>query len=358
MASPAYSREEPSSREEPPSPLPAPYEDPWRRLATDLAAVFATARLKAQELWRLNGEGTLATPAFWPRGLAALFWPLLLALCLLLLVGLALRLPGGRGGPPADPAAERTPAAAPQAPGQGTGSWPPGIPGTSQAPDPLQANQLQGDVAAPPPPSTLVIPADTGLAEGPTAAARPVDRGGRSTGLPTPWPWRQGRGGDAAEGATGGPDTLDGGAGHEADPVAGAPSRTVGGPSSPLGSGDGPGAGSAADSAADGAAGSAADPAAVPAASPLAELVGADPPAWVLALEQRPAEGLLRLRLAGGFGALPLAERRSLAERWLERARELGYERLELVEPAGRLLARPARVGSGMILLDADSTPP
>ncbi len=356
MASPAYSREEPSSREkpssreEPSSPLPAPYEDPWRRLATDLAAVVATARLKAQELWRLNGEGTLATPAFWPRGLAALFWPLLLALCLLLLVGLALRLPGGRGGPPADPAAERTPATAPQAPGQGTGSWPSGIPGASQASDPLQADQLQGDVAAPPPPSTLVIPEDTGSAGGPAAAARPVDRGGRSTGLPTPWPWRQGRGGDAAEGASGRPDTLDGGAGPEADPVAGAPSRTVAGDSYPLGSGDGPGAGSAADSAA--------DPAAAQAASPLAELVGADPPAWVLALEQQPAEGLLRLRLAGGYGALPLAERRSLAERWLERARELGYERLELVEPAGRLLARPARVGSGMILLDADSTPP
>jgi hypothetical protein len=65
-----------------------------------------------------------------------------------------------------------------------------------------------------------------------------------------------------------------------------------------------------------------------------------------------------RLRLAGAYGALPLAERRSLAERWLERARELGYERLELVDQAGRLLARPARVGSGMILLDAVSTPP
>jgi hypothetical protein len=144
------------------------------------------------------------------------------------------------------------------------------------------------------------------------------------------------------------------------DPTAGAPSRTVAGDSYPLGSGDGPGAGSTVDSAAGGAADSAADSAAAPASSPLAELVGADPPAWVLALEQRPAEGLLRLRLrlAGGFGALPLAERRSLVERWLERARELGYERLELVDPAGRLLARPARVGSGMILLDADSTPP
>jgi hypothetical protein len=130
------------------------------------------------------------------------------------------------------------------------------------------------------------------------------------------------------------------------DPAAGPLSRTVAGDSSRLGSGDGPGAWSAADSAA------------VPAALPLAELVGAEPPAWVLALEQRPAEGLLRLRLAGGYGALPLAERRSLAERWLERARELGYELLELVDQGGHLLARPARVGSGMILLDAVSTPP
>ena len=95
----------------------------------------------------------------------------------------------------------------------------------------------------------------------------------------------------------------------------------------------------------------------MPASLPLAELVGADPPAWALALEQRPAEGLLRLRLAGAYGTLPLAERRTLAERWLERARELGYERLELVDPVGRLLARPARVGSGMILLDALSPP-
>jgi hypothetical protein len=91
---------------------------------------------------------------------------------------------------------------------------------------------------------------------------------------------------------------------------------------------------------------------------PLAELVGVDPPAWVLELEERPDEGLLRLGLAGGYGALPLAERRSLAEQWLTRARELGYERLELVDPAGRTLGRPARVGSGMILLDALSTPP
>jgi hypothetical protein len=84
----------------------------------------------------------------------------------------------------------------------------------------------------------------------------------------------------------------------------------------------------------------------------LAELVGADPPVWVLGLEPRPAEGLLRLRLAGGFGTLPLAERRTLAERWLARCRDLGYEHLDLVSPSGSLLAKTARVGSGMILLD------
>ena len=319
MASPQYSREEPSSREEPPSPLPAPYEDPWRRLATDLAAVVATARLKAQELWRLNGEGTLTTPAFWPRGLAPLFWPLLLALGLVLVVGLARLLPGGWGGPSENP--------------------------------------------APPPPSTLEIPEDTGSAGGPSASPRPVDQGGGSTtGLASPWPWRQqGAGGDQAAGASGGLEMLDAGAAPATNPTAGAPSRSVRGDSSPLGFGDGPAAGSAAESAADSAAESVADSpadsAAVPASLPLAELVGADPPAWVLALEQRPAEGLLRLRLAGAYGTLPFAERRTLAERWLERARELGYERLELVDPAGRLLARPARVGSGMILLDALSPP-
>lgn len=119
----------------------------------------------------------------------------------------------------------------------------------------------------------------------------------------------------------------------------------MGGESSPLASQDGAGAESAAENAA-------------PPPLPLAELVGADPPAWVQDLEERPAEGLLRLRLAGGYGVLPLAERRSLAERWLVRARELGYERLELVDPAGRTLGRPAQVGSGMILLDALSNPP
>jgi hypothetical protein len=77
-----------------------------------------------------------------------------------------------------------------------------------------------------------------------------------------------------------------------------------------------------------------------------------------MGLEQHPDAALLTLRLGGGFGELPAAKRRQLAELWLARSRELGYERLELVDSSGRLLGRPARVGSGMILLDAAFPPP
>jgi len=156
----------------------------------------------------------------------------------------------------------------------------------------------------------------------------------RGAGLPSLWPWKQNPGGDQVDGAAGRPQPVKAVAGPLADPTAGA----------------GPGAESATDNAAENAV--------PPPPLPLAELVGADAPAWFLGLEERPAEGLLLLRLAGGYGALPVGERRSLAERWLARARELGYERLELVDSAGRTLGRPARVGSGMILLDAVSTAP
>ena len=40
-------------RPEPRSGLPAPYEDPWRRLAVDLRAVIASIGLRLRELWRV-----------------------------------------------------------------------------------------------------------------------------------------------------------------------------------------------------------------------------------------------------------------------------------------------------------------
>ena len=63
--------------------------------------------------------------------------------------------------------------------------------------------------------------------------------------------------------------------------------------------------------------------------------------------------GLLRLRMAEGYGCLSRQRRQSQAERWWQRSQELGYEQLQLRDGLGRLLARQARVGSGMILLDA-----
>lgn len=72
------------------SNLPAPYRNPWFALADDLRAALADLGLRVRELRRRNGDGSLWRPGWWPAGLAPLFWPLLLALTLAVLVGLAL----------------------------------------------------------------------------------------------------------------------------------------------------------------------------------------------------------------------------------------------------------------------------
>jgi hypothetical protein len=68
----------------PSSDLPEPYASPWAQLGVALRAVLASLRLKLRELWRRNAEGDLSVPGFWPQGLAALFWPLMLAFLLTL----------------------------------------------------------------------------------------------------------------------------------------------------------------------------------------------------------------------------------------------------------------------------------
>ena len=62
-----------------PGNLPAPYVSPWLEFARNLQALFADLQLRAQELWRRNGEGDLFVPGFWPRSLASIFWPVVLA---------------------------------------------------------------------------------------------------------------------------------------------------------------------------------------------------------------------------------------------------------------------------------------
>ena len=70
---------ESDSRQEPGN-LPAPYVSPWLEFARNLQALFADLQLRAQELWRRNGEGDLSVPGFWPRNLASTFWPVVLVL--------------------------------------------------------------------------------------------------------------------------------------------------------------------------------------------------------------------------------------------------------------------------------------
>lgn len=80
---PQESAPESSSRD-----LPASYRNPWQTLGENLQAVVADTRLRGRELWRRNGQGTLWRPSWWPGDLAPLFWPLLLALAMALLLGL------------------------------------------------------------------------------------------------------------------------------------------------------------------------------------------------------------------------------------------------------------------------------
>jgi len=219
----------------PPSDLPAPYASPWGRLGQALRAVLASLRLKLRELWRRNGEGDLSVPGFWPQGLAALFWPLLLAILLAIMVALAGRIWSGLVHP------ARPPVAAPST--------------SLAAPAPAPAADAPAEPTAPPIPSPA-----------PVVAPEP-------------------------------PPLL------ELDPL-------------------------------------------------LALLAEQDPQHLIASAHPEPAKGLLVLTMAPHYPVLTAASRGRWAERWQERARELGYERLELRDGQGRLLARAALVGSGMILLD------
>jgi len=86
------------------SNLPAPYESPWRQLGRAAAAVLASLRLDLRSLWRRNRDGELTRPAWWPRDLAPLFWPLVLAGALTLLVAVGTGLIQLLQRPPAPPA--------------------------------------------------------------------------------------------------------------------------------------------------------------------------------------------------------------------------------------------------------------
>ena len=89
----------------------------------------------------------------------------------------------------------------------------------------------------------------------------------------------------------------------------------------------------------------------------LALLSNDDPDGSISSARPHPEQGLLDLELESIWAGLPLQRRQQQADLWLQRSRELGYERLRLVVPGGNLLAQAARVGSGMVLLEAETIP-
>ena len=103
------------------------------------------------------------------------------------------------------------------------------------------------------------------------------------------------------------------------------------------------------------------EPSAAPLPTPdplLQELAPDDPEGWIGATRAQPGASRLDLLLVDSFGTLPEPQRLALAGQWQRRAESLGYEDLRLLDGRGRLLARRALVGSGMILLEFPATPP
>jgi hypothetical protein len=76
-----------------------------------------------------------------------------------------------------------------------------------------------------------------------------------------------------------------------------------------------------------------------------------DAPGVIVALRPDAATAMLQLEVGEGFARLEPRRRRKLAEDWAVRAAERGYERLEVVDGRGRLWARPAAVGGGLVVL-------
>jgi hypothetical protein len=251
-------RAEPDGRRiTPPSGLPAPYRSPWKRLAADLEAVGADLVLRARELRRRNGEGSLWRPGFWPSSWAAWFWPLILLAALVLAaggVGLVGRL-------------------RPLAPELRFPVQDQGRPTATAVAPPAAPSLLEED------PLSLPVPAEEPQPEAaPAAEPEPAPAPGLES-LPAPLPLP-------------GPEEV------------------------------------------------------------LKQAFAAlAPPDLIQSARPDPATATLQLEVADAFARLEPSRRRELAEDWRVLAFERGYERLEVVDDRGRLWARPAAVGGGLVVL-------
>jgi hypothetical protein len=90
-----------------------------------------------------------------------------------------------------------------------------------------------------------------------------------------------------------------------------------------------------------------------PELDPLLAAFAAADPGWIAAATASPGRDLLTHTLAAAPPNSPDPRLQRRLERWQELAQDLGYGNLEVSTSEGRLLARSALVGSGMILLDS-----
>ena len=161
------------------SDLPAPYRNPWQTLGESLQAVVADGRLRLQQLWRRNRQGSLWRPSWWPGPLAALFWPLLLGLVAAVVVAVVAfaALPQRRSqtpppavtaSAPAATEASAPPAETPATPSTGSPNTPPTTSlhnPLEDAPEPAPAGSAEGSplTAAEPLPAPQQSPAPAPL---------------------------------------------------------------------------------------------------------------------------------------------------------------------------------------------------
>ena len=89
----------------------------------------------------------------------------------------------------------------------------------------------------------------------------------------------------------------------------------------------------------------------------LQAMAAADAGNLISAAEVPGGDGLLLLRLSRRYDQLGAKQQSHWAEVWLQRSQELGFDQLQLRDTAGRTVGYQARVGSGMILLDAAPAP-
>ncbi|MFN9548346.1 MAG: hypothetical protein ACK6AD_14990 [Cyanobacteriota bacterium] len=319
-------------------PLPAPYAPPWKRLGEDGVALLAWLGLKGRELWRRNGEGTLSVPAFWPRRWSRLFWPLALAAMLLGAIT------AGRAwlARPAPGPAERIVLPATARPG----SEPTGVPTDRQAAPPLgpppaaAPDGPPGAAAARDNKSSAPGEKATGVPPGGTTAGRTASSGEPESDTRTE------EGGNAtAQEATGSSaaDAFSRGTASLRAEIEGAPAAQTFQPWTDLPGREREGS-----------------PDAEASPSPAEREANRLQTAWssddrdrlITNLSPEPAAATLTLDLDDAFIALKATQRQRQAERWQQRAAEEGYSHLRLRDGRGRLLARDALVGAGMILLE------